>query len=152
MAASSNKQNSANDQITGAFLDFSDGTEVSVGALYNNGSATVFTFDPIYTNTLTMTVGTVSSSTGSVGLAEIQVYGSGYAATATASASGAAASGLSSLQDIALIATPTCSSQAYSQECDSAIDDVVDGYPGDYTKEWASAGGETSFLPHRYMN
>jgi len=38
--------------------------------------------------------------------------------------------------------TPTCSSQnpATGQTCVKAIDGVVDGYPGDYTKEWATQG------------
>ena len=44
--------------------------------------------------------------------------------------------------DIALIATATVSSQDTStgQLGSKAIDGIVDGYPGDYTKEWATVG------------
>ncbi len=45
--------------------------------------------------------------------------------------------------DLALNATATASSQntADSQTANKAIDGVIDGYPGDYTKEWATVGG-----------
>ena len=51
--------------------------------------------------------------------------------------------------DLALSATATASSQDTStgQTAAKAIDGVVDGYPGDYTKEWATmAGGAGSWL------
>jgi hypothetical protein len=46
-------------------------------------------------------------------------------------------------QDLAMLATATASSQntAYGQTAAKAIDGVIDGYPGDYTKEWATVGG-----------
>jgi LmbE family N-acetylglucosaminyl deacetylase len=45
--------------------------------------------------------------------------------------------------DLAMLATATASSQntSTSQTADKAIDGVIDGYPGDYTKEWATVGG-----------
>ncbi len=45
--------------------------------------------------------------------------------------------------DLALSATATASSQNTStgQTAAKAIDGVIDGYPGDYTKEWATVGG-----------
>jgi len=45
--------------------------------------------------------------------------------------------------DLALFATATASSENPStgQTANKAIDGVVDGYPGDYTKEWATVGG-----------
>ena len=45
--------------------------------------------------------------------------------------------------DLAMAATATASSEndAYNQTAAKAIDGVVDGYPGDYTKEWATNGG-----------
>jgi peptidoglycan/xylan/chitin deacetylase (PgdA/CDA1 family) len=45
--------------------------------------------------------------------------------------------------DLALSATATASSQNAStgQTAAKAIDGVVDGWPGDYTKEWATNGG-----------
>src|SRR5437660_12616684 len=44
---------------------------------------------------------------------------------------------------MALFVTATASSEntADGQTADKAIDGVIDGYPGDYTKEWATAGG-----------
>ena len=47
------------------------------------------------------------------------------------------------LPDVALQATATASSQNTStgQTAAKAIDGVIDGYPGDYTKEWATIGG-----------
>jgi LmbE family N-acetylglucosaminyl deacetylase len=45
--------------------------------------------------------------------------------------------------DLALSATAIASSQntSTSQTANKAIDGVIDGYPGDYTKEWATVGG-----------
>ena len=45
--------------------------------------------------------------------------------------------------DVAMLATATASSQntGTGQTAAKAIDGVVDGYPGDYTKEWATNGG-----------
>jgi hypothetical protein len=42
--------------------------------------------------------------------------------------------------NLALLATATASSQATAsgQTANKAIDDVIDGYPGDYTREWAT--------------
>ena len=45
--------------------------------------------------------------------------------------------------NLALSATATASSQntSTSQTANKAIDGVIDGYPGDYTREWATQGG-----------
>lgn len=45
--------------------------------------------------------------------------------------------------NVALTATATASNSATAngQTADKAIDGVIDGYPGDYTREWATAGG-----------
>ncbi|HET7531139.1 MAG TPA: PKD domain-containing protein, partial [Mycobacteriales bacterium] len=45
--------------------------------------------------------------------------------------------------DVAMLATATASSQTAStgQTADKAIDGVVDGYPGNYSREWATNGG-----------
>ena len=64
-----------NDQITSATLTFSNGSKVKVGSLSNTGGATVINFPPVVTNTVKVTVNTVSSSTSNIGLAELQVYG-----------------------------------------------------------------------------
>ena len=64
-----------------------------------------------------------------------QVNSSPSSVTITVSASGAI--------NLALSATATASSQnaADGQTAAKAIDGVVDGYPGNYTKEWATVGG-----------
>ena len=51
---------------------------------------------------------------------------------------------VSSSSDLALFATATASSENAStgQTADKAIDGVIDGYPGDSTKEWATVGGK----------
>ena len=45
--------------------------------------------------------------------------------------------------NLALLATATASSEntGSNQTASKAIDGVIDGYPGDYTKEWATNGG-----------
>jgi hypothetical protein len=63
-----------NDQITSATLTFSNGTQIPVGSLPNDGSPLTVTVPTITTTTLTLTVNSVSSSTQNVGLAEIQAY------------------------------------------------------------------------------
>jgi len=49
----------------------------------------------------------------------------------------------SSYQNIAPLAAVTASSETpqYGQLAIKAVDGVIDGYPGDYTKEWATSGG-----------
>jgi hypothetical protein len=64
-----------NDQITSATLTFSNGSTVKVGSLINTGGAVVINFPPVVTNTIKVTVNTVSGSTGNVGLSELQVFG-----------------------------------------------------------------------------
>jgi hypothetical protein len=66
-----------NDQITGGTILFSDGTLVQVPSLVNNGAATNVTFPTVSASTLLFTVTSVSSTTGSAGLAEIKVFGPG---------------------------------------------------------------------------
>ena len=83
-----------NDQITTATIAFSDGSSISVGPLNNNGTATTYSFPARVITGLKMTVTGVSSSTGSVGLSEIQVYGTPaggtqYTLTTSVSPSGA---------------------------------------------------------------
>ena len=64
-----------NDQITSATITFSDGSSLAVGPLNNNGTATTYSFPAKVITGLRMTVTGVSSTTASVGLSEIQVYG-----------------------------------------------------------------------------
>jgi LmbE family N-acetylglucosaminyl deacetylase len=208
----------SNDQITSATLTFSNGTQIAVGALPNDGAPLTVKVPSISTTSLTLTVNSVSSSTQNVGLAEIEAWtptgnsgnqaptadagndqtvtrqatvtldGSGssdpngdsltYQWTQTAGPSvtlsdptavkptftapatsatltfqlvvsdgklNSSPSGvsISVTSDVAMAATATASSQntSTSQTAAKAIDGVVDGWPGDYTKEWATNGG-----------
>ena len=63
------------DQILSATLSFSDGSTVAVGPLDNSGKAVEITFAPRTTSSVKLTVSSVSSSTGNVGLAEFKVFG-----------------------------------------------------------------------------
>ena len=63
------------DQVTGATLTFSDGSTVSVPALNNAGAATTVTFPARSTTSLRITLTSVSSTTGNVGLSEVQAWG-----------------------------------------------------------------------------
>jgi LmbE family N-acetylglucosaminyl deacetylase len=63
------------DQILSATLSFSDGSTVAVGPLDNSGKAVEITFAPRTTSSVRLTVNSVSSSTGNVGLAEFKVFG-----------------------------------------------------------------------------
>ena len=65
----------SDDNITSATISFSDGSSLSIGPLANNGAATAYSFAPKVITGLTMTVTGVNSSTGSVGLSEIEVFG-----------------------------------------------------------------------------
>lgn len=140
----------------------SDFSTIMIGALHNNGWATVINFAPKTFSSLTLLVTSVSSTTDNVGLSEIQVYGPAVTAspsppstpastppppspassTATTSSSCACPS-TSPNVDLAIVAVATSSSGAQSQGPEKAIDGVVAGYlpaGGDYTKEWASNG------------
>jgi len=109
------------DNVLAGTLQFSDGTSISVGQLSNDGSSGyAVTFA---TKTITWVKFTVTNAVGyNIGLSEFQVIAAGT--------------------DVALTAGVTDSSEnaAQGQEGVKAIDGVIDGYPGDYTKEWATLG------------
>ncbi|GAA5837713.1 hypothetical protein JCM11251_002303 [Rhodosporidiobolus azoricus] len=73
-----------NDQLTGATVSFSDGSSINIGPLDNAGGPTVFNFSPRAVDSMFITVTSVSSTTTSVGLSEIQVY---YIAPASSTSS-----------------------------------------------------------------
>jgi LmbE family N-acetylglucosaminyl deacetylase len=62
------------DQITGGNIAFSDGTSIAVGTLPNAGSAYTLSFTAKTITTLQLNITSVSSTTGNVGLSEIQAY------------------------------------------------------------------------------
>ncbi|GAA5929274.1 uncharacterized protein JCM15063_004106 [Sporobolomyces koalae] len=73
------------DQITAANITFGDGSFVSVGTLFNDGTATYFNLSStVTTSSLRLTITGVSSSTGNAGLSEIEIYSvpaSGFTST-----------------------------------------------------------------------
>jgi hypothetical protein len=62
------------EQITGGYIQFSDGSDVAIGALHNNGSAYSMTFSAKIITSLQLQIASVSDSTYNIGLSEIQVY------------------------------------------------------------------------------
>jgi hypothetical protein len=63
------------DQITSATITFSNGSSVKVGELINSGDAVVINFPATVTNSINITVNTVSKSTANIGLDELNVFG-----------------------------------------------------------------------------
>ncbi len=123
------------DQVTAATLTFSDGSTVAVPALDNDGTGTTIGFPARTTTTLRITVTAVGPATTNVGLSEIQTWGSGPVIAPPPPAPTGS--------NVAGSATATASSEnvADGQTAAKAIDGVINGYPGDYTAEWATSGG-----------
>lgn len=124
-----------NDNILSGRLQFSDGSTVIVGKLNSNGSPTVVNFPP---KTFSWVKFTVDSAEGiNVGLSEFEVT--------------------NTTENIALKASVIASSQtANSQLAVKAIDGMVDGYPNNTSREWATAGQKTGAWieldwPQEYM-
>ena len=70
------------DQITGATLQFSDGSSVDVGTpLPNDGSALTINFSPRTVTSVKLEITSVSTTTNNVGLAEIEAYANGLSST-----------------------------------------------------------------------
>lgn len=112
------------DRITSGTLTFSDGSTVAVSGLYNKGTAKVIVFPAKNTKSLKFTVKTVSSSTGNVGLSEIEVITTNIAGESSVTASSQNTAG--------------------GQGAVKAIDGRAIGYPTDSTKEWATVGGKAN--------
>lgn len=125
------------DQVTGATLTFSDGSTVAVPALDNDGTATTVTFPPRSTTTLRITMTAVSATTGNVGLSEVQAWGKGPIIAPPPPPVTPTGSNVAG----AAIATASSENAGDGQTAAKAIDGVIGGYPGDYTTEWATAGG-----------
>ena len=109
------------DNVLAGTLQFSDGTSLPVGKLPNDASSGYAV--SFATKTITWVKFTVTSAVGyNIGLAEFQVIAAGA--------------------DVALAAGITDSSENAStgQQGIKAIDGIIDGYPGDYTREWATLG------------
>ncbi|GAA5884256.1 hypothetical protein JCM6882_002197 [Rhodosporidiobolus microsporus] len=105
-----------NDQMTGATVSFSDGSSFQIGALDNAGGATVFNFTARVVDSMFITVTSVSDTTTSVGLSEIQVY---YVPPTTSSSS-SVSSVVSTSTVPVTTATPASSSSTVSQAPESS--------------------------------
>ena len=159
-----------NDQITAATITFSDGSVVTTGSLPNNGTAQAIAFATRTITWLKVTVNGVASTTMNIGLAEIEVWGTSATApalpttttttaklttttttpppttattvpsttTTTWSTTTTAAPGVNAA--LSALASASSENAATGQLATKAMDGVVAGYPGDYTKEWATEG------------
>ncbi|SGY68275.1 BQ5605_C004g02873 [Microbotryum silenes-dioicae] len=132
-----------NDWAKGGTIMFADSKSVSFGALANDGSATLVTLSQtVITTSLVVKFTSVSAATGSVGLAEIQVFGdlcSGCQDTGGAIESATSISA-TAFSDLALLAQATASSEANGQPADRVNDGVISGYPANWTAEWSTTG------------
>lgn len=125
-------------------MTFDDGVE-SFGALYQEGTATVLSLSKNHTSSsVKMSVTAVSQSTQNVGLSEFQVYGAFGAGIVPISNSTGNSTTPPPLilqsSDLALLGIPEASSENSDsgQTADKATDGVIDGYPGNYSAEWAT--------------
>jgi LmbE family N-acetylglucosaminyl deacetylase len=109
----------------GSALQYSWSTDI--GSIVGNGPTAVFTPPSSFAGSMSVATITVTVADSSGGTVSNSTFVTGTAQTGT---------------NVALSATATCSSQNQStgQLCAKAIDGVIDGYPGDYTKEWATVG------------
>lgn len=107
---------------------------MTLGALYDGGNASVFTFDQKTSTYISLQVTSVSFTTNNVGLAEFEVYLSTCNATTTNTTDV-----YTEYENVAPLAVAQASSSSYGQGAQKAIDRTPEGYPTDWTKEWASS-------------
>lgn len=69
-----NDRPNLNDQILGGVVSFSDGSNVTVSALNNDGSDTTFSIAQRTISSLKLTVTNASSTTLNIGLSEFRAY------------------------------------------------------------------------------
>jgi hypothetical protein len=145
----------AADQILAATLQLSDGSTMTVDTLPNDGSPLTVLIPSIATTSVLLTITSTSGTTLNIGLSEIEAWGTPTTTGApppvvavdggAPDAGGGAPSPPPPPSEVNLAATAavTASSEtpAYGQTATKAVDGIVDGYPGDYTKEWATNGG-----------
>ena len=149
------------DNVTSGTLTFSDGSMQNVGALNNDGSSTPVSFAARSVTSVRFTVTGVSAGTTNAGLAEFQVWASVSnpvpattttvgtttttvgTTTTTVVAPTSSTSPPPSSVNVALSSTASASSEAPLQGAAKAIDGVASGYPADFTREWATIGGQT---------
>jgi hypothetical protein len=119
------RPNSTDNVLAGTLL-FSDGTSVAVGQLPNDGTGLNV---PFPSRSVAWVRFRVDNAVGSaIGLSEIEAYGSSGGATNSTNYATSSAVSVSS------------ENSSTGQLGIKAIDGVKTGYPGDYTKEWATMG------------
>ncbi len=111
----------SSDQVTRGTLLFGDGSTVAVGALRNEGSATVVTFSPRRVTRVRLRVDAVSPTTRNVGLAELQAFTTNVAPRA--------------------VVTASSQNTSTGQTAVKAVDGYPLGNPAATTREWATVGG-----------
>lgn len=111
----------SSDWISNASLIFSDGSSINIGNLTNNGSGNTIDFPRKTVNWVQLNI--IEASGLNTGLAEFEVYNIDP-------------------PNLALCSDVTVSSQnsGAGQSGAKAIDGIVNGYPDDPTKEWATDG------------
>ncbi|GAA5852849.1 hypothetical protein JCM8547_004705 [Rhodosporidiobolus lusitaniae] len=160
-----NDRPNLNDWMTSGTLTFGDDATISFGALANDGSATLVQLEgTVVSDSIFLYVQSASASTGQVGLAEFQVFGTpcpgcevvtNLTGSITKTSSGTT-TGADASTDLALRATATASSGADGQGPDKANDGWIDGYKEDGTgnpyEEWASGSGVGTWLKLQWQN
>jgi hypothetical protein len=91
----------------------------------------------------TLTYTNSSSTAGAVLFLRVRAFtaGNNYQVAGTVAVATAVTGSVDKATNVALLATATATSAQPGQEPSKAIDNVIDGYPGDSSKEWSSAGG-----------
>ena len=128
-----NDRPNTNDQITGGTITFSDGSTIAVPSLPNDGTPLTLTFAAKTVTSLKLTVTSVSATTQNVGLAEIQAN---TGSTGTPPPPPPAGTNVASLATVAASSETTDTGQLAV----NVIDGSPEGYPGDYSHEWATLG------------
>lgn len=128
----------ADDQVTAGVLSFSDGTSVPVGMLPNDGAAVRVQIPERAVNSVRFTVTGTSPATWATGLAELEVWGQ-----AAPPAGGNVAGGAAVVASSENVGT--------GQTAVKVVDGSSVGYPGDYSREWATVrGGAGSWVELRW--
>jgi len=137
------------DWITGCTLTFTDGSSVPVGALANDGSATLVTLPgSVVTSMIVVAVTSVGLPSPNIGLSEFKAFGTlcsdcpigntfGNSSTTTTT-SGGTASGYDANANLARLGVARASSWPATQPPQRAIDGVISGYPRNSSAEWST--------------
>ncbi|MCU1396491.1 MAG: hypothetical protein JWM34_4919 [Ilumatobacteraceae bacterium] len=131
------------EHVTDATIVFSDGTTIDTGPLENDGSATTITFPAVTASAMRITVTAVDDGAQNIGLSEVETYSPGAPTTPVTPPPTGPTAPVG--PNLALASTVTASTQNddTGQTAAKVIDGSADGYPGDYSHEWATQGETT---------